>query len=208
VSYRLKLDESAPAGLKRIAFEQADDAIHRLRQDDVHEAVHEARKDCKKIRALLRLARDAVGGEAYQRENAHWRDAAREVSTLRDAQVLVESFDELRAELAWDGARVTQLRQTLTRRRDALLADLEARDAIAGVVEALERGRERIAAWRIPACGFDALEGGLARVYRRGRKGCRKAKDDADTQTLHDWRKRASTSATTCACSSPPGRMS
>ena len=39
--------------------------------------MHEARKDMKKLRALLRLARGELGGQTYERENARFRDAAR-----------------------------------------------------------------------------------------------------------------------------------
>ena len=60
------------------------------------EAIHEARKDMKKIRSALRLVRDAIGDDAWRRENDHYRDVARKLSAHRDAEILVESLDDLR----------------------------------------------------------------------------------------------------------------
>ena len=61
MSFRLKLDEDVTDGLKRVAAQQAGDAIGQLESgEDPHEAVHETRKCCKKIRAVLRLGRDAL----------------------------------------------------------------------------------------------------------------------------------------------------
>src|SRR5437762_1561268 len=59
------------------------------------EAVHRARKRLKKARAGLRLLRKALGGRAYDRENACCRDAARPLTEVRDARVLVDTLDQL-----------------------------------------------------------------------------------------------------------------
>ena len=48
--------------------------------------VHDVRKRCKKVRGLLRLVRPGLGPD-YRRANADVRDAARELSSLRDAHV-------------------------------------------------------------------------------------------------------------------------
>ena len=57
--------------------------------------MHEARKDMKKLRALLRLARGELGEEIFGRENACFRDAARELAGTRDADVMLETLDAL-----------------------------------------------------------------------------------------------------------------
>src|SRR5205085_6461592 len=61
------------------------------------EAVHAARRRGKKARALLRLARAAMGERTYRRANGTLRDAARPLSELRDAVVLVHALDALLA---------------------------------------------------------------------------------------------------------------
>jgi CHAD domain-containing protein len=66
---------------------QADDAES--------EAVHEVRKCFKKARAALRLARDDLGEDVYRQENACFRDAARPLTEVRDAEVMLETWDDL-----------------------------------------------------------------------------------------------------------------
>jgi len=59
------------------------------------DAAHDARKRTKKLRALLRLARPELGDKVYRRENAGLRDAARRLSPVRDAWVLIEALDDV-----------------------------------------------------------------------------------------------------------------
>ena len=63
-SYRLEPKEPLPEEIARIARGRIDHAIDELRgktDSTPEEAVHEARKDLKKLRALLRLARASWG---------------------------------------------------------------------------------------------------------------------------------------------------
>lgn len=60
--------------------------------DDV---AHDVRKRCKTVRALLRLIRDEVGKDVYRRENRALRDAARALSPVRDAAVLIQVHDDV-----------------------------------------------------------------------------------------------------------------
>ena len=55
-------------------------------ETDPAEAIHEARKDVKKIRSALRLVRDAIGEDAWRRENDHYRDVGQDADGFRDAR--------------------------------------------------------------------------------------------------------------------------
>ena len=95
-------------GIKRIVLARADDALGQLRGEadtSPAEAVHEARKDLKKIRSAIRLVRKSLGDELYRRENNHYRDIGRELSGFRDAEVLVETLDGLQERF---GERITE----------------------------------------------------------------------------------------------------
>jgi CHAD domain-containing protein len=59
------------------------------------------------------------------------------------------------------------------------------------VAEDLKAARTRIPQWRLRPGGWRAIEPGLLRSCRRGRRAFRKAQDDPTTERLHDWRKRA-----------------
>ena len=104
-AYKLKKGESLGEGLLRMARGRAEDAIDRLRDGggDPAAEVHETRKDMKKLRSLLRIARGGVGEDLYRRENNRFRDAARSLSGARDAEVML-------GEKARDGAGAGRLR--------------------------------------------------------------------------------------------------
>jgi CHAD domain len=97
-AYRLRPGKRPAKEAVRIAQGRIDDAIERLRDHgrEPAEAVHEARKDLKKLRSLLRLARPVLGGELYRRENARFRNLGRSLSATRDAEVNLQTLAALR----------------------------------------------------------------------------------------------------------------
>src|SRR6478752_7051079 len=98
MSYRIDLGEPAEEQLRRCACERIGHAIAQLDEgldDEPATAIHEARKDVKKARALLRLYREPLGRETFRRENRALRDAGRELSSVRDAHVLDATVDAL-----------------------------------------------------------------------------------------------------------------
>ena len=97
-AYRLKLGEPLPSEIAHVARGRIDHALGELRgktDSTPEEAVHEARKDMKKLRALLRLARGELGKDTFARENACFRDAARELAGTRDSDVMLDTLASL-----------------------------------------------------------------------------------------------------------------
>lgn len=109
MSYKLDPGASLTDAVRAVARDQIDAAISSLEDagDDLEEAVHDTRKRCKKLRALMRLVRPGIG-KTYGKENAAFRDLARTLSDIRDAQVLAETIDGL-AQHAEDEAAVALL---------------------------------------------------------------------------------------------------
>jgi len=77
------------------------------------------------------------------------------------------------------------------------------------VLVALEKARARSAEWVFARDGFDALSPGLHRIYRRGRKRMRAARQDPSPENLHEWRKRVKDlwHATQIVCEARPKRL-
>jgi CHAD domain-containing protein len=195
-AFRLKDKESVPEGVARIAFGRIDHAVDELRgktSSSRAEAVHEARKDMKKLRSLLRLVRGEIGDEVYRRENDGLRDAARQLSGVRDADVMLETHDSLVERRPKDIPSRTAggLRKALVEHRQALDGHRGGRKkARKEVVGVLEEARERVEEWPLESDGFEALEAGLRRAYRRGRRAYRTVLDDRSAENMHEWRKR------------------
>jgi CHAD domain-containing protein len=198
MGYRLRPGEGAADGVRRIARGQIDFAADELDgkgDGDLDSAVHESRKAFKRLRALVRVSRDALGDEAYRRENTIFRDAGRRLSAARDAAVMVETLEGLtaryRTELADDA--FSGLRDALADEAAAASARLaDDRGAVEEVQGALAAARRRVAGWPIDDDGgLELLEPGFERIYRRGRRALKAARKDPDTEQLHELRKRA-----------------
>ncbi len=192
MSFQLDPEETVAAGVARSAREQLDRARAELGDGrrDRHTAIHEARKSCKRLRGLLRLARSGLGERVYRRENAALRDAARRLSALRDAEALLETYDKLseRFEGEIDRRRIAPVRRVLAAHRAELgKDDLEA--SIAGFRADLEAVRERLSSWP-PAGDVEVLSSGLRRTYKRARRAMQAAYGAPSTERFHDWRKR------------------
>lgn len=191
MSYRFATNEAVEAGIKRMAREQIDKALTEIVTQKLshHRRVHQVRKRCKKVRALARLVRPALGDQ-YAGINGHFRDLARPLSDLRDAHALVEAFVEATADAAPVDA-FAPARLALERRRDTLAGRIDAGQLLAGARQALLAGRAGIDSWHVEGRGFDAVSGGLEKTYRRGRKAMAAAQDDPTGERYHQWRKRA-----------------
>ena len=187
-AYRLEAGEPLPEGIVLIAHGRIDHALDELRgksDSTAEEAVHEARKDLKKLRALLRMARAELGEDTFRRENACFRDAGRELAGVRDSDVMLETLRALELPAGMEG----ELRKTIQAHRAAGGGDGR-RTAAAGVVAMLREARGRVNGWPLERDSFDALRDGLERTYRRGRRDLRAARADPTVEALHEWRKR------------------
>ena len=96
MAFKLKNKETLGKGICRIAHEQAEciaDSLKTKRGQCQLGAVHEARKSVKKLRALVRLIADGLGERTLEQENRTFRKIGRDLSPLRDAEVLVKTLE-------------------------------------------------------------------------------------------------------------------
>jgi CHAD domain-containing protein len=193
-AYRLLAGEPVDAGIKRVLRAQVDDAIDHLRGDagaEPAEAIHEARKDVKKIRSALRLVRDAIGDDLWRRENDHYREVAGTLSSFRDAEILVEALDGLGERFGPTAReRFDGLRKQLDEENRAAHDDGSIERAMTGAAAELAAGRSRIDGLPLDGDGWELIAPGLHRSYRRGRKRLRAVEEDASVTNLHELRKR------------------
>lgn len=196
-SYGLKRKENAGEGIRRIALGRAERALDRLAGAEaggMAESIHGARKDLKKLRAVLRLSRRALGDKPFRSENRRYRDAGRLLSSSRDAEVKLETVLALRhrfdsafpsdAAVAWEGA--------LERERDELAGGEGGdRQPIEQAMEMVEEGRERVLAWQLTKDSWQLVGPGLTKSYRLGRQGLNRTLAEPSAESVHEWRKRS-----------------
>ena len=173
--------------VRRVAREAVDRAIESLQgaREGRSKGVHDARKRFKAIRALLRLAAPRLG-PAFRRENRWYRDAARQLAGVREAQASLETLDRL------GDPEDAALRRELEARYEARRGlQFEGTHALAVLVADLEEAGERVAEWPLAGEGFEVIESGMHATYRRGRRGFRRALRSSSATELHEWRKDA-----------------
>lgn len=205
-------DGSVQESVRRIAGNQLERALGEASAYDIEErraAVHQVRKRCKRVRALLRLVRPEFA--EFERENASLRDAAAELAGARDAQVLVDTFERLlhtyQAEA--DPAMLVPIRNWLSLRRDVAELPAAVTQALDKVCVTLKEVAARSRDWRLECDDFDAIEGGVAKTYGHAVKAMGKAHKSRDDDDFHEWRKRVKYHRFHTALLSPiwPGSM-
>ena len=202
----LGLDEPLGAGLQRISLEQFDRAIGGLVDPgaDVDAAIHEARKVMKRLRAVLRMVRPEIGDRVYRFENRALRNAARSISRIRDAAVMVDTVAALAAR--FEGSLPVDVFDDLAERLDRRAIGVRRRvlddgSAVGEVVMALRSARTRFAGWPVDraAAGvygsalgdaFEVVGVGVGETYRRGRHEMQQAFAAPGAHPFHRWRKR------------------
>jgi CHAD domain-containing protein len=192
MAYRLDFNEPPETSLRRCAIERIEDAIAQLDtglDDDPQGAVHEARKDVKKTRALLRLCRSDLGDATYRQENRELRDAGRALSAVRDADVLGDTIDGLVERYAgqipagaFDAVR--------GRLRADEVPELAVDDSVGAARARLARVLGRVEGWPLERAGTSSLGKHLGRSYSRGLRAFERAAGDRSDEQLHEWRKR------------------
>jgi len=190
----LRRRESARNGLVRLYRRHAAAALHRIehpRKIDRTEDIHQVRVQCKRMRAILRLLKPAADTEALARENTRLRDAARRLSSYRDAYVAGETlkriFEDAAPARMGDAARLLGVK----RRPHKDMGDLDS--ALKEAAKSLRRSADAFRELVFSRRGWASIEPGLEDSYRRARKEYHRCLDRGHGHLgdcFHAWRKR------------------
>jgi CHAD domain-containing protein len=151
--------------------------------------IHDVRKRLKYCRALLRLLRKSLGKDAYRRENVRLRDAARPLTSVRDAAVLVRALDGLcpqpRDGTTFCSSIRTALRRENRERREQLhrKALLSSAQLVSGVAQRMRM---------LPSAQLTRADPAKAmkRAYRTSCRAMATAERHGSRGSLHEWRKQ------------------
>ena len=196
MTFRIEPSEPVPHAIQRIVRAQLEEARAAAGdpKEPLGERVHEVRTAMKKVRALNRLVRPTVGKPA-RRADRRLRKIAHSVSALRDAGVVLKTFDRTVAGVprASSGSAIARIRARLA---------LHLRTQ----VQAFERGRcagrlrsdlahewRKVDAWMPKADDRAAIAEGLTEGYRRARKAMAAAYRTESGVDFHAWRRTVKT---------------
>ncbi|KAA3525659.1 CHAD domain-containing protein [Agrobacterium tumefaciens] len=182
--------------IRRAGLELIEEAIISLRDQPSgrHEAVHDARKRFKRLRALYRLIARAAP-DFSKEENARFRDIARSLAFAREATALVETVEYLEtfAASTTQGKALRSIATVLRKRRDhAIEHEAGLDEAIAAAIAGCEEARKRLKAVSLPDELKDVtrlVKTGWAKQRKRARKALADCHEQADVEHFHELRK-------------------
>lgn len=193
MAYRFKPGRSLTTEIRRIADKQLRLAIRQLRtigNPRADEIVHEARRHVKKVRALVRLMRPALG-DAYDGSNRRLRVAGRLLAPVADGEAVVDTLNRVaKAYPAVPHRTVATVRSALLDREARIDRKARLDRVLPRAAAVLQSERQRIAGWPLGARGCDAVAPGLKRSVRRFRRAAARAAAEPTAEHYHVWRRR------------------
>ncbi len=203
MSFSIALDKSPTENIQTLMQERINQCRQALQNEKYpHKAVHQSRKELKKIRAILRLVRLGVGEETYAKTNAYFRDVARKLSAARDASAVLETLYELEERLT-----TYELEERLTTKKDQALLQkikrhlgakkaavtryqINRQQVLREALQDLGQAEQYVEAIRLNHEDFNAFKPSIRKIYGRCRKGLEHAYAVQTPEAFHQWRKR------------------
>ncbi len=172
--------------LQSYAQNQARNAIRLMSSKRPNnDVIHQTRKICKRLRALIVLLREPLGQDRANELEDLVRCAGRRLTALRESAARLETLDRLvtrhpaQAEALWSLRNLLVLRKKNSSARQALMMSRSY----------LLAALEKISSLTLPPLDPETLDRAVAVSYRRARQALRRI-DKADAESVHEWRKK------------------
>ncbi len=195
MAVKLKEKKGLDRQFQEIFSRIIDEALHSLSQRSAAtrgRGVHTARKKFKKSRAVLRLIRAGLGDKTYEREDNSLRKAGKPLSSVRDADVMIETLDGLLCHFrdqVRKGSFKTLRNKLVSRRRDLRKEILEKQNMMSQASASAKKLQKRIKDWPSLPDRFEILNRGLRDSYEQGWRDMKAVLVQVTDENLHEWRK-------------------
>jgi CHAD domain-containing protein len=184
--FRFKKSESPAKAVRRVTRERIGVARERLRDGDHSAAIHDVRREIKKLRAVFRLARGEGGQGRYRKSVKALRAAAGYLAAPRDARVMLKAFEKLTGR---DARRFAAIEKMLRKHSRRETRRFQKNNFITAADRILRKIERRVGGLKIKSSGWSAIEPGLKESYSRGREACVLVRRKPVPENFHDWRK-------------------
>jgi CHAD domain-containing protein len=193
VAFRLKQGASISSEVRRIVLKQLKAAIselHSVGDPQSDDAVHDARRRVKKIRAIIRLVRPVLDKE-YRTVDRDLSTVSRLLAPVADGRGIGETLKELehRYPASLPKRAVAAARAGVRRNGARADHDAHARGILKIASGTLRSERGRVKRWRVRGEGFGAVAPGLEESYRRARRMMIATWSKPKPSHFHTWRR-------------------
>lgn len=184
--------ETTHQSIKRIFLELVNKNISLLNEhgENIDKSIHDARKNFKKLRAVLRFVRSDLDILFYKSHNIHFRNLSRKISGLRDSFVIIESLQKLLNEQNRNTNNYEDLIQSLQNdHHNTKNRILFEENAPLSVVSSLHYSISEFE--NLPSIndGFSTLKSGLNTIYSKGKFFLDLTYSEPSSEVFHELRK-------------------
>jgi CHAD domain-containing protein len=193
MAFCFKRKESVAKATRRLGRDRMEHALECLKECDRIGAIHCARKDIKKTRAVLRLVRTEIQKGRRRRMTNLLKEAARHLAAPRDAYVRARTLKNLaqhfKGQLAPGALR--HVRAELRNDSDKEMRRFVKKKSVRRVARVLRGVAKKSDGLKVSGKGWKALAPGVKRAYGDGQQAYRTALKDPVPENFHQWRKGA-----------------
>ena len=184
---QLRRKESPGHALKRVCRRHVGKALASLKSSGQPEAVHNVRKEIKRMRAIFRLARTTLGSKEYRRTAKLMRLAAKPLAAARDARVTKKALESLAGKKAREFYGIKAMLDRHSAHAERSFADND----LASLADfTLKRAGQKLDYLNLNRTGWPDIRTCLKESYTRGRDAYQQAMLKPSPENFHEWRKR------------------
>jgi len=188
--FHFKKSEPLAKAVRRVFAERSDAACNELEKADRPEAIHQVRKEIKKLRAVLSLVRSELARDDHRKIRKPLRRAANRLAPVRDARVKFRALSKLAENPEVNFPVIHKLLRKEWRRE---MRRLQKGPASSAAGRRLQKAGRRLRRADLGAVNEPVLAGGLCRSYGRGREWFQRAGREPLPECFHVWRKHVKT---------------
>jgi len=192
MAFSFKRRESVRKGVRRLGCKRLKHAMKCLDECEEGEAIHTARKDIKKVRALLDLVGTQLKRKDFRRTNNQLRKAAKRLAKPRDASVLAKTLTELTSHYKGQ-LKPRALARVKTKMHELFKVEMRrftSKKINRTVTRRLARAAKELKSLKLEAEGWTAISQGCKASYAGGQRSYQRALEERSAENLHAWRKR------------------
>ena len=193
MAFRLTVNQSVAAGLRRVAREELNSLSKHLSgaAPPRGEAIHEVRKSVKKLSAILQVV-DADNGRGLAKDANRLHTIHHRLSALRDADVMLDTLRKLRVK---DRRILTEqcfarVQRRLSSHKKLAMKAARRKRTWRRIARSLRKVRRDARHWTPRHRQFGSLAAGIRRTHQQGRKAMARAEGRQRAADFHNWRKQ------------------
>ncbi len=192
MAFRFKSDQAVSKEVRRIVLRQLDRATSELTSigdPESDDAIHDARRRVKKIRAIIRLVRPVL--EQGRRADPDFKRVSKWLAPVADGQGVIDTLNQLlrRYHRQVPPKTAAAIRAELVARGKLIDSQAVKKGVLQRARKTLRAERRRIKHWRLRADGFRAIAPGLKVCVRRARAAMVAACLHPTADRHHTWRR-------------------